>query len=55
MCLKEACFNPLYRGNLYLIKHWSHWDETMDDWVFQSPRSGKFVSDILTESLMVLR
>ena len=39
-----ACFNPLDRGNLYQISYFYACDvPTMEK--FQSPRSGKFVSD----------
>ena len=39
----KHCFNPLDRGNLYLIIEFFTrvWDESL----FQSPRSGKFVSN----------
>ena len=42
---QHYCFNPLDRGNLYQI--FIHYDFEADDAViaFQSPRSGKFVSD----------
>ena len=39
-----TCFNPLDRGNLYLIKSRSYRARKLDAW-FQSPRSGKFVSN----------
>ena len=39
-----ACFNPLDRGNLYLI--WAlNFSVQINPRLFQSPRSGKFVSD----------
>ena len=42
----QSCFNPLDRGNLYLITR--VWDDEFFcwRWEFQSPRSGKFVSDL---------
>ena len=40
----SGCFNPLDRGNLYQIVKVSN--EFLDNLRFQSPRSGKFVSDL---------
>ena len=40
-----SCFNPLDRGNLYLILFFRK--EYNDNEKFQSPRSGKFVSNSL--------
>ena len=39
-----GCFNPLDRGNLYQIKTFQDFVATVAG-SFQSPRSGKFVSD----------
>ena len=38
-----GCFNPLDRGNLYLIEKGCH--VKAEGWEFQSPRSGKFLSN----------
>ena len=38
-------FNPLDRGNLYQISIEARGFQLEDLWLFQSPRSGKFVSD----------
>ena len=40
----EICFNPLDRGNLYQISRYIARLEA-ERLAFQSPRSGKFVSD----------
>ena len=43
----ELCFNPLDRGNLYLIRHTAHLiSGTFIRGLFQSPRSGKFISNL---------
>ena len=39
------CFNPLDRGNLYLIVSTITYENIDNNIVFQSPRSGKFVSN----------
>ena len=41
--LEQTCFNPLDRGNLYQITKIYESPATVS--LFQSPRSGKFVSD----------
>ena len=41
-----ACFNPLDRGNLYLIIEYDDYWVEAEVLEFQSPRSGKFVSDV---------
>ena len=46
MC-KEVCFNPLDRGNLYQISQSVLSNTTVVMAAFQSPRSGKFVSDAI--------
>ncbi len=43
--LKDTCFNPLDRGNLYQIEGNTFMVHCKLD-RFQSPRSGKFVSDL---------
>ena len=49
--MTSNCFNPLDRGNLYLIGSDTRWDfYTLV--AFQSPRSGKFVSDLNKGSKM---
>ena len=45
----KLSFNPLDRGNLYQISSEKGCHVKADGW-FQSPRSGKFVSDILKEN-----
>ena len=40
-----SSFNPLDRGNLYLITNEIYRNPTPKGGVFQSPRSGKFVSN----------
>ena len=47
---KLLCFNPLDRGNLYQIPYSGSSVLGFEDMEFQSPRSGKFVSDILKEN-----
>ena len=42
---KLLCFNPLDRGNLYQIPYSGSSVLGFEDMEFQSPRSGKFVSD----------
>ena len=42
---EKLCFNPLDRGNLYQISQITARSVCRASW-FQSPRSGKFVSDI---------
>ena len=44
MVIIKPCFNPLDRGNLYQMDEKQHRFSTAEE-VFQSPRSGKFVSD----------
>ncbi len=43
-----ACFNPLDRGNLYLILIFQKISLPKERIEFQSPRSGKFVSNFTT-------
>ena len=43
--LNLSCFNPLDRGNLYLIEFYER--DRFHPELFQSPRSGKFVSNLL--------
>ena len=49
LTLLNGGFNPLDRGNLYQIALMSFF-ATLPERAFQSPRSGKFVSDILKEN-----
>ena len=44
------CFNPLDRGNLYQIWLPNDQIDQCQMALFHSPRSGKFVSDILKEN-----
>ena len=46
--LVVRCFNPLDRGNLYLIQVKELFPTLVGD-LFQSPRSGKFVSNAKEE------
>ena|GEM_PF-3435792 len=46
---KNSCFNPLDRGNLYQIYEIFGSFSSLEK-VFQSPRSGKFVSDPATSN-----
>ena len=46
-------FNPLDRGNLYqILGLWGKTYESKD--LFQSPRSGKFVSDLTRKTFFVI-
>ena len=47
-------FNPLDRGNLYQIALMSFF-ATLPERAFQSPRSGKFVSDLFTAVTLTKR
>ena len=48
---RDKCFNPLDRGNLYQIRSTLFGVLRNEFGLFQSPRSGKFVSDRLLEAL----
>ena len=49
--VQTKCFNPLDRGNLYQIRSTLFGVLRNEFGLFQSPRSGKFVSDRLLEAL----
>ncbi len=48
---RDKCFNPLDRGKLYQIRSTLFGVLRNEFGLFQSPRSGKFVSDRLLEAL----
>ena len=47
---RDLCFNPLDRGNLYQIKLSIQHFAQREYIALQSPRSGKFVSDLLIKA-----